>query len=89
MGAAKRAASTAVANEPMPLGKQQFASRVRILIGSTTRQKQGGQARMVLLEILLGVAGIVSTELVKPEGRIVAGIAKQDRTQGTICIHNP
>ena len=65
----------------MLLGIAQLAARIRILIAAAAHQELGRDARMVLLEILLGIAGVVSEPLAKAHRRIVAGIAEHHGAQ--------
>src|SRR6476661_5752434 len=72
----------------MPLSKVQFAARIWILVAAAAHQKLSRDARMVLFEILLSIAGIVSKPFAKAHRRIVARITEHDGTQLSIAIDN-
>ena len=57
----------------------QLAARVRVLIAAAAGDEEGRRTRVSLLEIALGVAGVVGTDLVEvlPEGGVVARVAEE------------
>src|SRR5262245_7457518 len=61
----------------------QLAPRIRVLIAAATRDEKGRRAGVSLLEIALGVAGVIATDLVEvlAEGRVVTGIAEENGAQ--------
>jgi hypothetical protein len=65
----------------MGLGIANLLSRVRILVTATTHEEEGYHPWMVFLEILLGIAGIITRPPKIPERGVMAGVAKHQRSQ--------
>ena len=68
----------------MLLCQLQRAAGLRVLVAAAAGDEHGGCAGMGLFQILLREAGVVATELVEAERRVVAGVSEDDGLQFSI-----